>query len=459
MLISDVRLPSRRWSISSRRDSFHQEGRGLIMVDHYDVIVAGGGSAGVATAIGASRVGARTLLVERGPCLGGAATMRNVLTYCGLYTCTDPARQVVFGVAEDVHAALRAEGAVSEPRLFTATTIVFDPETVKRVLDDLCNKAGVEVLLHSQIVGARRESERIKAIQVADHCGIREITGTAFVDATGEADLATFGGATVRYGNGGRVQNGSMGVRFGGIPAGVDLSKDTVAAAVRAARDRGVGPLISAQGLVTRLPISGDVITYLVDEGYDARDGQDVSRAEASARIQARAYLEVMRSFLDCPGAYIVSTGPEIGTRESRHVVARYRLSKDEVLGAVRFDDAIAVGAWPVEYHPGPGMPSEWSFIAGDGHFDIPLRVLRSINTDNLLAAGRNIDGDRAAGGSLRVMGTAFATGHAAGIAAAYVAEHGPALHATTVQTELSRQHANLTRTRDLETTVSNMTA
>ena len=78
--------------------------------------------------------------------------------------------------------------------------------------------------------------------------------------------------------------------------------------------------------------------------------------------------------------------------------------------------DVIAVGARPVEYHPGPGITSEWDFISGEGHFDIPLRTLTSIDTENLLSAGRNIDGDRAAGSSLRVMGTAFATGHAAGI-------------------------------------------
>jgi len=419
------------------------------MAEQYDVIVAGGGSAGVAAAVGASRVGARTLLVERGPCLGGAATLRNVLTYCGIYTRQDPPRQVVFGVAEEVLAGLRAEGAVSEPQLFTAVAVVFDPEAVKRVLDGICVKAGVEVRLHSQVVGARREAGRISAVQLADHRGVQEITGAVFVDATGEADLAAFGGAAVRYGNDGRVQNGSLGVRFGGIPAEVDLSRATVAAAVCAARECGVGPLISAQGLVTRLPISGDVIAYLVDEGYDARDAREVSQAEARARVQAKAYLEVMRSFLGCPGAYIVSTGPEIGTRESRHVIARYRLSGDEVLGAARFEDAVAVGAWPVEYHSGPGIPAEWGFISGEGHFDIPLSVLRSVDTDNLLVAGRNIDGDRVAGGSLRVMGTAFATGHAAGIAGALIAEHGPVLDAGTVQAELSSQHANLPRTPD----------
>lgn len=414
------------------------------MQANYDVIVAGGGSAGVAAAVGASRAGARTLLVERGPCLGGAATMRNVLTYCGLYTREEPPRQVVFGVAEEVLAALRAQDAVTQPQRFTSVAVVFDPESLKRVLDELCANAGVEVRLHSLIVGARRDGGRITSILVADHRGIHEVAGTAFVDATGEADLAAFGGAAVRFGNDGRVQNGSLGVRFGGVPADADLSRARIAVAVGQARERGIGPLISGQGLVARLPVSGDVIAYLVDEGYDARDSREVSRAEAHARIQARAYLEVFRSLPGCSGAYLVSTGPEIGTRESRHIVGRYQLSGEEVLGAARFDDAIALGAWPVEYHPGPGVPPEWHFISGDGHYDIPLGALISLDTDNLLAAGRNIDGDRNAGASLRVMGTAFATGHAAGIAGAIIAERSRGLDVVAVRAELSRQNANL---------------
>ena len=144
------------------------------MKEHYDVIVGGGGAAGVASAIGASRTGARTLLIERGPCLGGAATMRNVLTYCGIYTNEDPPRQVVYGVAEEVLAALRAEGAVSGPQRFTAPAVVFDPEALKRVLDELCAAAGVEVRLDSQIIAAHRDDGRISSLQVADHAGVHE---------------------------------------------------------------------------------------------------------------------------------------------------------------------------------------------------------------------------------------------------------------------------------------------
>jgi hypothetical protein len=413
------------------------------MTEHYDVIVAGGGSGGVAAAVGAARSGARTLLVERGPCLGGAATLRNVLTYCGLYTRAEPYTQVVYGVAEEVMAGLRAEGAVSEPRKFTAVAVVFDPETVKRVLDGVCAGAGVDTRLHSMLLDARREGDRIVSARVADHAGVHEVTASAFVDATGEADLATRAGAAVRYGTDGKVQNGSLGVRFGGIPADADVTRDNLREAVRAAKARGEENLLADQGLVARLPISGDVIAYLVDEGYDARDARDTSRAEASARRQSAAYLRVIRTLPGCSGAYIVSTGPELGTRESRHVLARYRMTDADVLGAGRFDDAVALGAWPVEYHPGPGTPSQWRFIEGDGYYEIPFDAMRSADTPNLFAAGRVIDGDLLAGGSLRVMGTAFATGHAAGIAAALVSGQGEAT-ATAVRKELVRQDAYL---------------
>lgn len=417
----------------------------------YDVIVAGGGSAGVAAAVGARRLGARVLLVERGPCLGGASTLRNVLTYCGIYTRQDPPRQVVFGVAEDVLAALRGAGAVTGPQRFTSVAVVFDPESVKRVLDELCAREGVEVLLHSQVIGAAREGRRLVSVRLADHRGVRDVGAAAFVDATGEADLATFGGAAVRYGNDGRVQNGSLGVRIGGIPAGVEVTRAVMRAAVIAGRARGLAPLVSEYGLVARLPVSNDVIAYVVDEGYDARDAREVSRAEAHARLQARAYVEALRAIPGCEDAYLVSTGPELGTRESRHVAGRYQVTTDEVLSGARFGDAIAAGAWPVEFHPGPGIAPEWRFIAGDGAYDIPLRALHSADTDNLFAAGRNVDGDRLAGSSLRVMGTAFATGQAAGVAAALVAAREvvadgvfEAPDAAAVRRELGRQNANL---------------
>src|SRR5882757_5543839 len=401
----------------------------------YDVIVAGGGSAGVAAAVGASRAGARTLLIERGPCLGGAATLRNVVTYCGLFT--RDSEQVVFGVADEVLSQLRSVDAV---------TVVFDPESVKVILDRLCEEAGVEVRLQSLLIGARTSGDRITAVEIADHEGTHRFTADTFVDATGDADLAQQAAADVRYGTDGWVQNGSLGVRFGGIDPHAEVTTRTVGDAVRAAKARGVENLIAEAGLIARMPISGDVIAYMVDEGYDARSAADTSRAEIHARLQAQSYLQAIRAIPGAEHAYIVTTGPELGTRESRHIITRHHLREEDILNPGTTEVAVAIGAWPIEIHPGPGIPSTWNFIGDPGFYPIPLDFLRSVNRANLYAAGRTLDGDRGAGASLRVMGTAFATGHAAGIAAAQQALTGQST-TTTVREELQRQDARLPET------------
>jgi flavin-dependent dehydrogenase len=142
----------------------------MSLAQSYEVIVIGGGAAGTAAAIGAASAGAATLLVESAPFLGGAATLKSVLTYCGLFT--NHQKQAVFGVADQVLRHLRGMGAVSEPIQFHGVAVLIEPESVKYTLDQLCKRAGVHVSLHTMLLSAARNGDHITSVTLIDHNGI-----------------------------------------------------------------------------------------------------------------------------------------------------------------------------------------------------------------------------------------------------------------------------------------------
>lgn len=405
----------------------------------FDVIVAGGGVAGSVAAIASARLGARTLLVERNHCLGGAATMRNVLTWCGIYTLGASQKQVVYGIADEILAAQKKMGGLGPIKSFRGVFVPFDPETLKSVLDHIVSESGIQILFGSSVLSAMRHKSHLTRVLIANHGGQTAFNSKAFVDCTGDGDLAQFGGASIRYGNPEGVNLGTLGCRFGGIPSNIEITVDNIIDAIES-KKFPEGTITKDRCVIVRLPKSSDLVLYLASLDFDPRDGETLARAETDCRRQAWNYLEALQTIPGCKNAYLVSTGPEIGTRESRHLNCLYQFTWSDVMERKSHNDSIALGCWGAEWHDRHNFKSDFDYPPDKSSYQIPLNCLHSRDTPNLFCAGRLADGDRKGGAAIRVLGTSMATGQAAGTAAALTAKGK--FSPLAVQTELRRAGA-----------------
>lgn len=403
----------------------------LPIIAQAEVVVLGSGSAGSTAAIAAARTGADTLLVERYGFLGGTSTM--VLdTFYGFYSPGSDANRVVNGIPWEIVERLYAYNMVIErPSSYGAgQAVTYDPTTLKVVWEQAAQSAGARLLLHTFCVDVLLENGHITGLVVASKKGLGLIKADVFVDASGDADLVFRSGAPFEAAgsNGQPAQSLTTTFRLGNVDyeRAKTIKHDELSRRMKAANLSGDYRLPREEGSIHRTPIEGVVATNMTRVAYvDGTDPVELTKAEVEGRKQTLEYTRFLREQI--PGyehAYLMNFSIQIGIRETRRIWGEYRLTRDDVLSARKFDDAIAQCGAPIEDH-GAGNNTRWEYIPDGGTYDIPYRVLLPQNVGNLLVAGRCLSADHDAHASVRSMGQCMAMGQAAGTAAALAARAG----------------------------------
>lgn len=395
-----------------------------VMAD-VDVCVAGGGPAGLGAALAAARLGARVCLLERHGFLGGNFTAASVGTVCGLYV-KDGERSfdyVVGGVAREVADELKAGGAATGPLPFKETAVLlYVPWAAKRLFDTLVvREPNITLLLHTLVVDVvTGDDGALAAAVVATKRGLRAVRARTFVDATGDADLVVHAGGEWAMGPTGERQHASMQFilqhatdeALAGVPQlgaliaehGAHLSRDGGALLPTFRPGEYIGAMTRVRG--------PDGAPLDVTDPVQATHGELEGR-----RLADEAAAFVIDHVPGFSEAFLADTAPTLGVRETRHVVGDYVLTGADVVGLARFDDAVAAGAWPQEYHV-TGRGTTYVHLPAGGYYQMPLRSLRPRGLPNVWVAGRCISADHDALASTRVMAPSLALGQAAGTAA-----------------------------------------
>ena len=396
----------------------------------YEVVVLGGGPAGIAAAVAAGRAGRRALLVERYGFLGGMGTAAGVTNFCGLHANVHgQMRQVVHGIADDLLGRIDRLGGLSEPHnvMGRIQAQAYDTSAYKIAADDLLLSSSVDILFHALAVGVCMETpQRIGGLYLETKSGRRAVLGQIFIDCSGDGDLAAWAGAPFELGDGaGNMLYPSSMFRINAVdPVRVDHSW-TGLAKLMAEAERTTNRRFPRKTPIVRPQKSGiewraNMTQIAREDGaaIDGTDADDLSRGEIIGRRQIADVFQFLKTVPGFENSYIVDIAPQIGIRETRRVMGHYVLSEDDVLGCVDFDDTIGVNGWPIEAHVAGDVLFKWAPLGSRGFNQLPYRMLVPQKIDNLLVAGRCASMTHMGQSAARVSGACFAMGQAAGLAA-----------------------------------------
>lgn len=388
-----------------------------------DVIVCGGGPAGVAAAISSARNGAKTILIEMTGCLGGVWTnglLSNIIDYRN-----KP------GIMKELVERLQKSDAQYSAK-------VYDSELMKFILEEMCKEAGVEVRLYTRVVGAKVNSlKKIDHVITESFSGKEYWKAKVYIDATGNGDLAAQAGCGFDYGHpeNGKTQPMSLMAIISGLNEEQLVSEGfmgkkgltTEASKRKLYEEIKKAGIQASYTMPTMFAIRPGMIALMANHQYgiSALDADQITNSTIEARAELNKIIDGLRSLGGVwKDVRLVSTAGQIGIREGRRIHGLYTLTADDLMRGVRFKDAVCRATFNVDIHSldkkeGGGYDSHG---VKSKPYDIPLRCLIARDVKGLMMAGRCISGDFFAHASYRVTGNSVAIGEAAGKVAAQAA-------------------------------------
>ena len=397
----------------------------------FDIIVVGGGPAGIAAAVSASELGNKVLLIEQQGFLGGAAVSGMSGTICGLYmTVADPLvakpEQIIFGFAERFRDALYQAGGLTDPQIYGKTWVAtHDCATYKRVATDMTRQAGVTVLYHTQMVDVITEDDAFRGMVLHTKSGFTRVNAKKAIDASGDADVVYKMGLKTSKGNDGVIQNPTMMFKVGNVDMQQYLSywgQDTIS-------PPKVVSMLEAQDELLRkkvwlfptvnpgeLLVNATKVTGFDGRALDVTNPVDHSEAEQFSIYQAQNFFKFMRDNIPgCENAYFIDYATEVGVRQTRSIDGIAKLMNDDVINKRKREDSIAKTSWPIELHYGAKPKTEWLV---DDYYDVPFHTLVPKSGQDVIVAGRCLSSEHEALASCRVTAQCFEYGRAAAFAA-----------------------------------------